>query len=337
MITLFLFICFLFGCSASSEVVILDEEVTELEPAVEEVTALEPAVEEDTEQNWRGNSIGNLVGWGTAARQGNWIYYFVEQSDPETTGAFYKVRLDGSDNTLVAEIIPDDDRYFFVSSLNVIGDWIYYNDISVMKLNIETGELETLAHEWAEGLTVIGDWAYYISVNYDGAIVKIQTDGSNHTIVTDGSTQHFLVTEDYIYYEKGSSIYKIDHDGNNVTRVGNEQTRLFTILEEWIYYINFDDDKIYRVDLEGNQRLQISESEAYLLNAYKDWVFFLNNDDAKLYRVPSGGGEEIQISSFPTGGITIFDDWIFLYNVEAYDEGLYKMKIDGSELQKVYQ
>ncbi len=102
MITLFLFICFLFGCSASSEVVIPDEEVTELEPAVEK----------EAEQNWRGNSIGNLVGWGTAAKQGNWIYYFAEQSDPETMGAFYKVRLDGSDNTMIAEIIPDDDRYF---------------------------------------------------------------------------------------------------------------------------------------------------------------------------------------------------------------------------------
>lgn len=357
-----LLIISLTGCSGVSETDSLDEEKSEGEStaAGEAGTAEEVVVENaeekdqdktaeaeteqqedwdtDTALNQRGNTIGNLTGWGSAARQGDWIYYFVDQESHETNAAFYRVRPDGSNNTLIAEIIPEYDRNIFASSINVIGDWLYYNDISVMKLNLETGKLETLAHEWAEGVAVIGDWAYYVSVTYDGAIVKIQTDGSNHTIVSDGPTQHIVVTDDYIYYEN-DAIYRINHDGSNNTMIGDDQTWMFTILDHWIYYINRDDnDKIYRVDLEGNQRSQVSSSGAYIVNAYKDWVFFMNSDDdAKLYKVPLGGGEEIEISSFPTSGITIFDDWIYLYNSEAYAEGLYKMKIDGSSLQRIHQ
>lgn len=362
MIILFaaLLIISLAGCSENSEADSLNEEKAEAEPgAAGEAETAEEAVENaketgqdktaaaetdadwdtNTEQNQRGNSIGNLTGWGLAARQGDWIYYFVEQGDTENNAAFYKIRPDGSSRTMITEIIPEYDRDIYASSINVVGDWLYYEDISVMKLNLETGKLENLAHEWAEGLTVVGDWAYYVSVTYDGAIVKIQTDGSNHTIVSDRPTQHIVVTDNYIYYENSSIIYRIDHDGNNNTRIGGGQTWMFTISEEWIYYINRDDDnKIYRIDLEGNQRSQISESGAYVLNAYKDWVFFTNSDDeAKLYKVPLEGGEEIQLSDFSTNGITIFDDWLYLYDSEAYEEGLLKMKIDGSSLQKVHQ
>ncbi len=296
-------------------------------------------IDEDGEDNLRGNSMGNLACGGFAAMQGDWVYYFAGQSDDGKRDAFYKMLSDGSGRTLVAEIESEDDLQVFASSINVVGPWLYYNNINIMKVDMETGESEPLAYEWAEGLTVIEDWVYYISVNYDGAIVKVKTDGSSHTILTEDATQHMVVTDDWIYYENASLIYRIDHNGENKAKVGSDHTRRFTIDEGWIYYISRDDnDRVYRVSLEGDQRSRVSESGAYLVNAYEGWVYFTSSsDDAKLYKVPGSGGEEIKLSLFATNGISILDNWIYLYDVDDYEAGLYKMDLDGGGLQKVHQ
>jgi hypothetical protein len=62
----------------------------------------------------RGNSVGNIVNHGIAAKQGDWIYYCNKNDHFK----IYKNKTDGRGR----EKINDDDAWY----INVVGDWIYY-------------------------------------------------------------------------------------------------------------------------------------------------------------------------------------------------------------------
>jgi hypothetical protein len=102
---------------------------------------------ENLDYNIYGNTSGNISNAGYAAQEGDWIYYFNLGVDGP---ALYKIRTDGSGKMKLNSDVS--------TSINVVGDWIYYCK----------GRL------YDEGIYTL-----------NGPIYKIRTDGTEETIIND--------------------------------------------------------------------------------------------------------------------------------------------------------
>lgn len=68
--------------------------------------------------NYFGNTNANLVNSGLAAIQGDWIYYC-------TPEGLFKINVDGTGEQLIFSDSAEDDCIY---SINVVGNWIYYEN-----------------------------------------------------------------------------------------------------------------------------------------------------------------------------------------------------------------
>lgn len=66
----------------------------------------------------RGNTVGNIIYRGIAAKRGQWIYY----NNKNSNNYLYKMRTDG---TGVTRLNKDKPYY-----INLIGGWIYYSHVT---------------------------------------------------------------------------------------------------------------------------------------------------------------------------------------------------------------
>jgi hypothetical protein len=99
-----------------------------------------------------GNTPGNITNGGIACQKGDWIYY-TNYSDGYK---LYRIRTDGSDRTK----LNDDGS----SCINVVGDWVYYNngnDHKLYKIRTDGSDRTKLNDDDSIYINVVGDWVYY--------------------------------------------------------------------------------------------------------------------------------------------------------------------------------
>ncbi|MCL2518875.1 MAG: DUF5050 domain-containing protein, partial [Oscillospiraceae bacterium] len=109
----------------------------------------------------------------------NWIYYKIAESPYLLYYKnLYKMRLDGSEKTLLDE---DD-----IQCINVLGDWIYYCNMSdgqyLYKIRTDGTGKTKLNENRSFYIHVVDDWIYYLSFN-DNTFYRIRTDGSERQVV----------------------------------------------------------------------------------------------------------------------------------------------------------
>ena len=167
----------------------------------------------------RGNSVGNIINWGLAAQQGDWIYYRDSYSDSGDGCRIYKVRTDESE---CVKLNDDVSEY-----LNVVGDWIYYvnkdDDNKIYKVRQDGSERTRVNNDASAYLNVVGDWIFYVKTPPDP----------------------------FGYFFQSGEIYKIRIDGSERTRIDEDDTSaLLNVVGGWIYYVNLNKE-IYRVRTDG--------------------------------------------------------------------------------------
>ncbi len=125
---------------------------------------------------------GGLLTW-----QGDWVY----MARPDEDFAIYKVRSDGSDFQRLGEA--------FGSSLNVVGDWIFYlniQDSRPYKMRTDGSMNTEICDEECSFLSVSGDFMYYGG----DRLYRIRTYGSEKVALTEGLTIFSCVSGDWVYY-----------------------------------------------------------------------------------------------------------------------------------------
>ena len=296
----------------------------------------------------RGNTVGNIIYGGIAARQGLWIYY----SNRNDNGYLYKMRSDGTGMTRLNE----DDTF----DVNILGDWVYYrngsDDNKVYKVRIDgTGRARLTDHE-ARYVSVVDSWIYFRS--YDRVanqymLVKMRNDGTEMTTILhfeDYSEPTYVnVIGGFIYYSlndigcqfSSGDLYRVNTDGTENIKILSGRIAMTNAVGDWIYYIDL---------LEGPAKVRPDGSEktamkniGWWLNVDEDWVFSVRNYEneqsgiiSKVHRDGSGYTRVLD-DQFSYGivpfneSFNIAGDWIFFYN---YGEQ-YRMRTDGSSLQLV--
>lgn len=247
--------------------------------------------------NETGNTAGNLMNGGRVAAKNDMTYLSLYYH--------YNLYSNVSDGAFLPFI--EIEKYYSMSSLNIKDDWIYY---SLRHMNITDKSLDGL--------------------------YKMKTDGTNKVKLLTTNTYRMTLYNNQLFYTESDQLYSTDLDGNN-KKVIALNCSYFTIDNGIIYYIA-KDQSIHSIQLEGtNNQIILSGNEfasTYLL-ADGQWLYFtkLVENNKYLYRAKMNGTELTKLSDESIGTFNIADG--FIYCASNRDAKIYKMKLDGTEFQKI--
>ncbi|QGU95842.1 DUF5050 domain-containing protein [Clostridium bovifaecis] len=207
---------------------------------------------------------------------GNQIFY----SNHSDKGRLYVINTDGTGGTtdsagnihgrpvMTSTGSYDKSAYDEVSYINVIGDWIYYSNVSdghkIYVVNKDGTARRKVNDEWADGAQIEGDWAYYASAR--GVLSKARKDGTGSVVPIRGMTTevdkgyHLNVVGDWLYYssaEDEGKLYKIRTDGSGEKyKLSDLKTDYINIIGDWIYIVTSNQTKTYMLPIDTDGSVQ---------------------------------------------------------------------------------
>ena len=170
----------------------------------------------------------------------DWIYYI----NWDVNGNIYRIRTDGSEK----EKLTDQ----WAAELNVVGGFIYYicvfDYINMEVYSTEEGE----------------DRLYYNDTDARLVIVKMDIDSGEIQKLCDDNVFHFIVDGDWIYYDNrddNGGLYKIRTDGSDRQKLCDGDVGFINVAGDWVFYANHDDDdlSLYRIRTDGSERQKIND------------------------------------------------------------------------------
>lgn len=163
-------------------------------------------LEQSVEHSY-GNTTGNNINGGLAAKQGDWVYY-------GNTSGLYKTRTDGTE---VIKLIGEAS-----SNINVVDDWVYYVNVdgrkrTLSKIRTDGTELTRFdITNVGPEVSVVDDWIYYNAYdenNFVNLFYKVRTDGTRVTRLSRGSCESINVVDGWIYYINAFPVRKVRTNG----------------------------------------------------------------------------------------------------------------------------
>ena len=293
-------------------------------------------IENLVNKNYIGNTSANIVNFGSIAKEGNYIYTSILVDGKYK---LHKMNLDGSNPIK----ITDDNA----SYINVVDGWIYYLDFikgDIYKVKTDgTSKTKIFSKHGIFSMQVIGDWIYY---NIDTGVsyfYKVKTDGTldqkiniqDKSIL--GGGQRFTISGDYIYTDclvktdtppYNRYIYKFKTDGSNVTKVSEDSSYKVNVVDNWVYY--YDSENLYKVKTDGtNKTLLLHEDFTiegfYSVNTVGNYIYYSVwgvdlgiSPNFGLYRIKTDGTDKTKLSDIPARFINIVDGYV--YFDDGHDE-----------------
>ncbi|SHI00942.1 DUF5050 domain-containing protein [Clostridium intestinale] len=281
----------------------------------------------------RGNSNGNSVYEGLVIEKNGWEY-FSDIGD----GKLYKIK---SDETCKIKLSDDQ-----VKNINVIGDWVYYRNVSdndkLYKVKSD-GSLRTLVcSDSMENLSIVGDWVFYSNTTDNHFLYKVKTDGTNRTKLSEEYVSNVNVMGNWIYYlsvTDRSKIYKINKDGYERTRLTNHES--YSLIVSGNNLFAKYSSGILKMNTDGSNQEEIS-ADSYILNynVSGDKIYYYDSIDYKLRVMNTDGSgrkvlsqDKLADGTFSLNNIQINGEWIYYKNISGHSK-MYKVKNDGSGRQR---
>lgn len=274
--------------------------------------------------NERGNSGNNLVNYGLAAEQGEWIYY----TNKSGFNSIYKMRKDG---TSIKKLYDG-----YIESINVIGEWVYFsNHYRLCKIKTDGSEYTEMSNEVIANLNIIGDWVYFTN----NGLNKMKTDGSGKVKLCSDDISEFNIEGDWIYYSNitdKNKLYKIKTDGTHRVRLTKETSQNINLLGNWIYYRNLcDNNTIYKIKTDGTGREKVFNYEVNMFNVvggsivYENWGY-----GGRIFKVGIDGKNDVQLTDDHYNCINIVGGYIFCYSFDSRNIRILKLQNDDGDLNK---
>ena len=175
-------------------------------------------------------------------------------------------------------------------------------------------------------------WLYF---KYDKGLYKCKVDGTDLVQLYDSEYDFYCinVVDGWVYFRE-IGIYRIKTDGTDLQQVAAEDVR---------GGVHFVDGKIhhgseYIYNYDGTEKERIYNKNtacAYTLNIVDGYIYFFDTDtitgEDKIFKMKLDGSDLQPIYDGRTDYMTVYDGWIYFENYE--DKKLYKMKDDGTELE----
>ncbi len=218
-----------------------------------------------------------------------------------------------------------------VSSIFLSGDWIYFtNDRDVSNLYTmrkDGSEQMKLSEDNVAHFYVLGDHSAYSTKKTLAEFNEIKKEALN--------------TDDATVESDVGTLYMMKTDGSKkiaLCKVSLEPGRVM-ISEEWIYFEDYQ--KLCKIRIDGSDYTVISE-KGRLGFVENGWVYFISvldpetraYDDLEICRMKKDGSETTVISSVDKVSSSCFDNGWFYYVLHS-EKGLYRMRPDGSERERL--
>lgn len=189
------------------------------------------------------------------------------------------------------------------------------------------------------------DWIYFGKQSELLDLYRMQFDGSEKAMIEDGEASYISMYDGWMFFiDRESRVCRSRPNGEDRERIGDFYAYDLNIVDGWMYFIKsasssgYLPGEIWKMRPNGSEAKMLRRDPTEKLVAYDGWLFFTDpkdNDDKNkrvFYRMTIKGDGEQRLSEdmrmyVPAG------DWIFYRPLD--EDGLYKMKLDGSEAQKV--
>lgn len=141
------------------------------------------------------------------------------------------------------------------------------------------------------------------------------------------------IKDNFIYYD-ACGLYKIKSDGTG-KQLLIESARNINVLGEWIYFISFN--SVYRIKADGKDRQRLLSApfsrRLDVIKKHGIWLYFVQGN--KIYRsqAEAGAPKLLLMDENVNPNYNITEDFIY-YTIENTD-GIYRVRIDGSNKQKI--
>ena len=274
-------------------------------------------VAKDYLQKAEGNDMsGDGMNLGDISQSGEQIF-FVEKN------RLYTINIDWTNRREVTDS-P-------VSSIFLSGDWIYFTndrDVSnLYRMRKDGSEQMKLSEDNVAHFYVLGDHIAYSTKKTLAEFNEIKKEALN--------------TEDATVESDVGTLYMMKTDGSEkiaLCKVSLEPGRVM-ISEEWIYFEDYQ--KLCKVRIDGSDYTVISE-KGRLGFVENGWVYFVSvldpetraYDDLEICRMKKDGSEITVLSSVNKVSSSCFDNGWFYYVLHS-EKGLYRMRPDGSERERL--
>ena len=233
-------------------------------------------------------------------------------------------------------------------------------------INIDWTNRREVTDSPVSSIFLSGDWIYFTNDRDVSNLYRMKKDGSEQMKLSEDNVAHFYVLGDHIAYSTKKTLaefneikkealntedatvesdvgtlYMMKTDGSKkiaLCKVSLEPGRVM-ISEEWIYFEDYQ--KLCKVRIDGSDYTVISE-KGRLGFVENGWVYFISvldpetraYDDLEICRMKKDGSEITVLSSVNKVSSSCFDNGWFYYVLHS-EKGLYRMRPDGSERERL--
>lgn len=202
------------------------------------------------------------------------------------------------------------------------GDWVYLarpeEDFAIYKVRSDGSEFQRVGDAFGSSINVVGDWIYYLSIN-GSRPWKMRTDGSMNTLICDEECSFLSVSNDFLYYA-GDRLYRMRTDGSDKVALTEDLTIFPCVAGDWVYYtVKREDGGLWRVSADGGEPRQVAPGFIMIYCVVDDWIYYVDlNNWHNLYRVHTDGtGNELILPfDFRITAINVSDSTLYMsFNV----------------------
>lgn len=196
-----------------------------------------------------------------------YMSYNAGNDDYDTEGYLYRINLDGSGSEKISEekvkmfnVIGD--HVYYISANDVEGNT---ENGKIYSINLDGTGKTGITEDAATYMNVAEDGVYYANKDDGDKIYKVNLDGSGKTKVSDAKADDIIYKDGWLYSENitDKTLYKIKSDGSQNTVLLQGSNYIFNISGDWIYYVDVGDISkiqdignvvIYRMKTDGTNR-----------------------------------------------------------------------------------
>lgn len=286
-----------------------------------------------------GNTAGNLYNRGLFCEYDGVVYF----ANPEDNFTLYSMPVSGG----VAEKLNDDvvtylnadEHYLYYARNNITKDtkdsetrgntfdFLHWDSNSLCRTNHKGKKLQVLEHDPSMYAALLGNYLYYI--HYDtktaSTLYKVKIDGSEREQV-DSHPYYTCAAKGNTFYYNG-----LENDRNLYAYYTSSDTsQLLCKGDFWmpiidgsiVYFMDPSDNyRLAKVDLNTSEKQTLTEDRIDCYNLYGSYIYYSSNNDPGLFRMKLDGSQREKIFSGACTDINVTSKYVYFRTFE--EESIY--------------
>jgi hypothetical protein len=286
----------------------------------------------------RGASVGNTANDSLLGFDGDALYYGLWRNydDPSAPPpGLYRFALDGTGRTLIGK--PGQTERIY-RGVQVKDDWIYYISMDgICRIRKDGTRHDLLTDSRVSSMAVVGDWIYYQHSVLDGAIFCMHLDGGGGKQLCREAVGTMCVADDgWIYYANktdGGRLWRMKTDGTARARLADRRVGALLVVGDTIWFADAGGKPaLCRMNTNGAGGEVVVDDTALAINWADGRVYFCRGSGELARCKPDGSGLEGVAPA--ASSVLIHKGHLFIHpDIEA--KTLQRANLDGSDLREL--